>query len=393
MVVLEALRAKHGDALLLHYGTKKTPRLAVIDGGPSGVYGDALRPRLMEIREERRLADQQSLPIELLLVSHLDADHITGVLELMRALKDERQSKRPLRWKIARFWHNAFDDLTGNDELSVTGGGSALAPASLGDALEPEGSALLASVAQGRELRDLVSFFTLEGNPPFGSVVRAGDAEPIDLPDLELSVIGPRQKELEKLQKDWNEKIKPLLVKEGKAAKAGLAAYVDRSVYNLSSIVVLARVGGKAKAGGKTKTGGTTILLTGDARGDSTLAALRTAGLLKEAPLEVDVLKLPHHGSDRNVDQDYFDSIHATHYLISADGKFTNPDVPTLRMIAKSRPDDRFTIWLTNAPSDFADAEVGRQVAKFFEAETKTGRKYGVVYRRPEERSVRIELE
>ena len=31
---LEALEAKHGDSLLLHYGTKKSPQLIVIDGGP-----------------------------------------------------------------------------------------------------------------------------------------------------------------------------------------------------------------------------------------------------------------------------------------------------------------------------------------------------------------------
>ena len=31
---LEALEAKHGDSLLLHYGTLDAPRLIVIDGGP-----------------------------------------------------------------------------------------------------------------------------------------------------------------------------------------------------------------------------------------------------------------------------------------------------------------------------------------------------------------------
>ena len=46
MLVLEALRARFGDALVLHSGTKAKPQLTVIDGGPPGVYGDALRPRL-----------------------------------------------------------------------------------------------------------------------------------------------------------------------------------------------------------------------------------------------------------------------------------------------------------------------------------------------------------
>ena len=50
---LEALRARHGDSLLLHYGTKSDPKLIVIDGGPSGVFKGALKPRLEALREER----------------------------------------------------------------------------------------------------------------------------------------------------------------------------------------------------------------------------------------------------------------------------------------------------------------------------------------------------
>jgi len=379
MFVLEALRAKHGDALLLHYGTKTKPRLSVIDGGPGGVYPDALKPRLLEIRDERGLADDEPLEIDLMMVSHLDADHITGILDLMRKLRDARQAKKPLPWKIARFWHNAFDDLTGNNDLAVASVGSALSTASVGDMLQIEGSSLLASVGQGRELRDVVKFFGLDGNPPFKGIVRTPHKK-IAFNGLELTVLGPDDKNLKTLQDDWNKKIKELLKKPSKAAKAEVAAYVDKSVYNLSSIVVLVKADGK------------TMLLTGDARGDFTLEALRAAGLVKKnKPLKVDLLKLPHHGSDRNVDQDYFDNIQAKHYVISADGKYTNPDVPTLEMISKSRKDDDFTIWLANAPSDFADDAVGDEVAKFFAKESKK-RNYDVRYRESDALSVRIEL-
>lgn len=384
MFVLEALRAKHGDALLLHYGTAKAPRLAVIDAGPGGVYADAVRPRLMQIRGERGLADDEPLDIDLMMVSHLDADHITGILELMRKLRDARQSRKPLPWKIGRFWHNAFSDLTDDKAIETASvGGGGLAPASIGDFLQIEGSNILASVAQGRELRDLVAFFGLDGNPPFKGIVKYPHAKnPVKLPGLELTVVGPDEKNLAILKKDWQEKVKKLLEKAAsKSAKAELAAYVDKSVYNLSSIVVLAKADGK------------TMLLTGDARGDYTLEALRGAGLLKKGkPLKVDLLKLPHHGSDRNVDQDYFDNLQAKHYVISADGKYTNPDVPTLEMISASRKDDDFTIWLTNAPSDFADEAVGDDVARFFAKERKKGRDYDVMYRDSDELGVRIEL-
>lgn len=382
MFMLEALRAKHGDALLLHYGTDAAPRLAVIDAGPGGVYADAVRPRLMEIREERGLAAKDALEIDLMMVSHLDADHITGILELMRKLKEQREAKKPLPWRIARFWHNAFDDLTGGAKAAPAPANTSLQTASVaGDFPQFDGSSMLASVGQGRELRDLVKFFKLDGNPPFDGIVKEPHA-PIDFDGLELTVLGPDEKNLASLQKDWDKKVQELLAKAAtKEGKAELADYVDKSVYNLSSIVVLAKAEGKS------------MLLTGDARGDFTLQALRRAGLLKDdgKPFEVDLLKLPHHGSDRNVKQDYFDNIRAKHYVISADGKYTNPDVPTLEMISKSRTDDDFTIWLTNAPSDFADQAVGQEVTNFFEKDRKT-RGYRVEYREKEAFGVQVRL-
>jgi hypothetical protein len=57
----------------------------------------------------------------------------------------------------------------------------------------------------------------------------------------------------------------------------------------LSSIAILAEYGGKR------------MLLPGDARGEDVLAGLKAAKLLDNSPLHLDILKLPHHGSDRNV--------------------------------------------------------------------------------------------
>ena len=96
---------------------------------------------------------------------------------------------------------------------------------------------------------------------------------------------------------------------------------------------------------------------------------MKAAKLLKGGKLRVDVLKLPHHGSERNVAADYFETIVAKHYVVSADGKFDNPDVGTLKMISAARPDDDFTIHLTYPLDEFNVAKIGQQVAKFFAAE------------------------
>jgi hypothetical protein len=383
MLVLEALRARFGDALLLHFGTPDAPRLALVDGGPPGVWVDALRPRLDALRQERGLAAGTPLPIDLGMVSHMDADHISGILDFARKSRDLAASRQPVPWKIQRFWHNSFDDVLGNQDAALAAPASLLSPASLGDLLHPAGSLLLASVGQGRELRDLLKGLGLAGNPPFGGLVLAGHA-PIQIGNLKLTVVAPSRENLAALQDDWDKKVKPMLQKEKDqptpGARAEIASYVDKSVYNLSSIVVLAEADGKR------------ILLTGDGRGDHALQGLEAAGLLPGGTLELDVLKLPHHGSDRDVELGYFQALRAKHYVISADGKYENPDVDTLQMISKARPDDDFTIHLTYAPEAFELPAVGQAVAAFFAAEKAAGRKYRVEARKPEDLSLRIEL-
>ena len=381
MLIFEALRAKFGDSLLLHYGTEEEPRLAVIDGGPPGVYNDALKPRLEAVRKERKLTDTTPLDIDLMMVSHIDADHVAGVLELVRKMKDLRDSRKPVPWKIERFWHNSFDDLLGNDDVSVASAASVMSPASLGGMLRPEGSLVLASVGEGRDLRKLLEALGLDGNPPFNGLVRA-DKKKITLGNLKLTVVAPSNKNLLALQKDWDKKVKALLEKEKKEeARAEIASYVDRSVYNLSSIVVLAEAHGKR------------ILLTGDGRGDHTLEGLEEMGLLDEnGQIEVDILKMPHHGSERNIDIDYLEKIRARHYVISADGKFDNPDMGTLEMISKARPDDDFTVHLTYPTDEFNVPAIGEKVAAFLAKEKEAGRTYQVETRKPGDLSLRIEL-
>ena len=116
------------------------------------------------------------------------------------------------------------------------------------------------------------------------------------------------------------------------------------------------------------------ILLTGDARGDHTLTGLEKCGAMKKGgTMKIDILKLPHHGSDRDVDHDYFERIIADHYVISANGKYSNPDIP-------SKGDDDFTIHFTYALDDFSDQKVAKEIKTFLAKEKKKGRKYETAF-------------
>ena len=73
-------------------------------------------------------------------------------------------------------------------------------------------------------------------------------------------------------------------------------------------------------------------------RGDHVLDSLEETGLLtKTKPLHVDVLKVPHHRSSRNLDRDFFERIHADVYVFSACGMYGNPDRETLEMLMDAR--------------------------------------------------------
>jgi hypothetical protein len=108
-------------------------------------------------------------------------------------------------------------------------------------------------------------------------------------------------------------------------------------IQSLSSIVLLVEIRARR------------LLLTGDARGDDIVAGFQAAGLGAELPLTLDVLKVPHHGSDRNLTRNFLQAFPARNYVISAGGKHGNPDADDVRAIVETRADDaEYTIHLTN---------------------------------------------
>ncbi|HEX5703561.1 MAG TPA: hypothetical protein VFX97_10220 [Pyrinomonadaceae bacterium] len=382
LFTLEALQAKHGDSLILHYGKPKTPKMIVIDGGPAGVYKASLKPRLNELKESR--SPDEALSIRMLMVSHLDDDHINGVLAFLDDLADKQDQNQEIPYNIVTLWHNSFDDIIGSendaDELMAASLHKPVKPIASGGAMAAglpvslSGSAIAASVPQGRDVRNIANKLGLSINTPFEKLVQAPvkGKKVVPIGDgLKFTVIGPLKDRIEELQLEWNTVIKAKGLAKNEKGQALAAAFLDESVFNLSSICVLAEAGGK------------TMLLTGDARGDHVLKGLTGAGLLKKGTMHVDLLKLPHHGSDRNVETDFFRQITADHYVISADGRHGNPEVSTLQMISEARGKDKYTVHLTNRES---------RLTKFFAAEKKKGKKYDVVFRDDKEFSLWVDL-
>lgn len=348
---LDVVRARKGDCLLLHYGSKDDPRILLIDGGPKAVYAPYLKPRLEQIKKARGLGQNDPLVIDMLMVSHVDDDHIQGILDLTRDLIQNN----PQFAQILSFWHNSFENVIGAGlpkevtasfthqfgAASMNGDPPVDMTLDVDEDEEVIVSSLkvLASVQQGAQLRsDVINKLHADLNVDFegGLIVAKENTEPIEIDDnLKFTVAGPMLAELEALHEKHQEWLQTLQ-KEGKSAEDVLSAYVDKSVPNLSSLVVLAEAGDKR------------ILLTGDARGDKILAGLELVGIMEPGgTIEVDVLKVPHHGSSNNLEVSFFKRILASHYVFSGDGEHGNPERETLEMLFNARGNDDYTIHLT----------------------------------------------
>jgi beta-lactamase superfamily II metal-dependent hydrolase len=347
MVTLEALNALAGDCLLLRYpGPDGTERLWIIDGGPKRdgaknlyVWRDVLLPRLKEINPAQRL------PVALGMVSHIDDDHINGIQKLTDKLRNATASQ-PKDVEFARFWFNSFDDLVGPKPASAAGEAATASLQSLVDPVNVPGvddehaTMIMQSVPQGNSLASDLRALNLQGNKPVGGFIAAMKGQkkiPID--GAQVTILGPLQGRLDKLREEWAKALSKPDKPSRQAALQSLflpASKQDKSVPNLSSIVVLVEIGNRK------------LLLTGDAHGDDIVTAWQDDLDMGTQPVKIDLLKMPHHGSIRNCTARFLTFFLADHYVFSADGKYDNPDPPTVEAVVKLHGDRGIKMYFTN---------------------------------------------
>ena len=340
-LTLRAIKAKHGDALFLLADNAKI----LIDGGPSGVYNQALKQQLLNLDRD----DNNKIFFDLMMVSHIDADHIDGILDLTAELIEARQEDRDPVVEIGDAWHNSFSDMiatTAVESRSVAASAASVASTfsqlASGTFNPMESKLVLSSVSQGRQLRLDLKMLNIDLNNQFAGriVVQEGAATPWSKGNLSLSVIGPSQAQVDDLRIEWVKQLQKILAAEGDASVAAAGA-LDTSVSNLASIVAIAKADDK------------TVLLTGDARGDMILNWLEATGWMAPGEkVHFDIVKLPHHGSDRNVTPEFFERITADHYVVCGNGGHGNPEPGMFDMLFTARPDLDYKIHMTYGPDE-----------------------------------------
>jgi Metallo-beta-lactamase superfamily len=320
MFTIEMLPGGYGDALWIEYGRPQAPSRILVDGGAPG-SGAVLRRKLTSLAgTDRRL--------DLVVVTHIDLDHISGLLEL---LEDP-----PRGLVIGDFWFNGYRQLP--DPGGVLGPKQA---ERLSFWIEKHGIAHNRAFAGGAVAApdDLGSLPVIDGLPQ----------------GMRLTLLSPTESRLASLRSEWREIIAGLGLEPGAAGAilaghpeeagvagilggavdvdvlAGLPFRKDTSKPNASSIAFLA------------EHEGTSCLFTGDAFADDLAAAikryLRGSGA---SHLAVDAWKLAHHGGKKNTSPELIKLVRCPSFLFSTSGeRYHHPNAETIARVLVAKDPSR----------------------------------------------------
>lgn len=255
---IEFLEAGTGDSIWISQNKKNV----VIDGGKSTI---AIKSRYDQLPLDEN--------IDLLIVTHIDSDHIAGVIALV-----EHMQKQGAINRLKQVWFN-FPKREESAEYSVYEANE------LSSAL-----CKIEGLCWHNNTSDLI-----------------GDTQFIG--DMKLHVLAPDH--------DVSYEYKPKLPDEYGVENADWIIDLKTLVNNVDdddldeggpnsqSIVILVECEDKK------------VLLPGDCTPKELFDALRAYNGIKGTPMKLDLMKLPHHGSRRNITKEICSEIECSNYVIS----------------------------------------------------------------------------
>lgn len=103
MIKLHVVQAEYGDCFILESKSGNDSVNVLIDGGPYQTFEKHLKPTLQKLPLNGKL--------DLVVLSHIDNDHIIGLIDLLEELKTEREKGEKELIKVGKLWHNSFNDI------------------------------------------------------------------------------------------------------------------------------------------------------------------------------------------------------------------------------------------------------------------------------------------
>jgi beta-lactamase superfamily II metal-dependent hydrolase len=309
--------------LWIEYGDRSRTHRWLIDCGtqPSA--------KTLLARVEQLPANERFL--ELFVMSHIDSDHIGGALPFFKAVQQGL--------RFGDVWFNGWRHVSGQ----------------LG-------------ARQGEMFSTAIQDFQLPWNAwRDGGTILVDDNE---LPEcvlpggMRLTLLSPTRVQLDKLKPVWTRELKRYgLVPGGRvdysrmlggtrSTKSDAAALADvdgladsrfdadNGAPNGTSIALLAEFGGAS------------VLFTADAHSPVLVQSItRLLARRQQSRLKVDLLKVPHHGSQKNVSSELIQLLECPRYLVSTNGDhFFHPDRQGIARILKYGGDEKTLYFNYNCP-------------------------------------------
>lgn len=305
---INVLKANNGDAIHISYGGKNI----IIDTGVGSTYNSKVGNRskksgqLKEVIDEIKLKEEK---VNLLVITHWDDDHIGGVL---RWFNEDIESAKAL---IQQVWFNSgilinkyFDSQDAsenNDMLNISNN-------------NPH-----TSIRQGIAFEKY-----LIDNGLSYEIISTKNSEIDFCNNIKFTILSPTENKLKKLLTVWekspynpntsvftdyDKSFEELLQNEFSE---------DTAIHNGSSIAFILEIEGKK------------MLFLGDSFPSVIVNSLKGLGYTKSNKLDIEFMKVSHHGSKANTSDELLDLIKCDKFIISTNGaKHGLPNKETLAKI------------------------------------------------------------
>jgi hypothetical protein len=300
MFSIDMLPAKQGDCLWVEYGSASNPSRVLIDGGVVSTY-DILRERILALPE----ADRE---IELVVVTHVDKDHIEGMIKLF--------NDKNLKLKIGDVWYNGWHHIAPPDRLGAL---------------------------QGEFLSALIKDRRLPWNKNFKKkriVIGDDDLPVVTLPGgMKITLLAPTTDGLQSMQSVWEKEVLKKKIQPGDS-EAALRYMIDkRPEYQPPDLLGERKLNVKKLAGTEFEDDtssanasciaflaefeGQSCLFSGDAYATALETSLqRILEASEKDKLKIDALKVSHHGGRHNLSLSLLQLLDCSRYLFSTDGSY-----------------------------------------------------------------------
>lgn len=194
--------ALEGDCILISLGDELKRTHILIDGGFGVTYENYIKPRLKEIASNGEI-------ISLVVVTHIDTDHIEGILAL---LKENKSADNPQIITIEEIWHNSYRHLQLDEAFELTTLdwkekailSNIIAKGSMESKESLNGDKDI-SAEQGSSLAALLYRGNYKWNSRFnGKAVSCDNKKLINLDsDIVIRLLSPNNEKLDKLKEYW----------------------------------------------------------------------------------------------------------------------------------------------------------------------------------------------